>query len=68
MTKVKYKVFSYVMEIRQQTTTIDLEDIFPPMIYNHITKTLYDRFKGYRVSINHSGRTISIYYKEDRLN
>lgn len=62
---MKYKVFSNVMDVRQETTSINTKGISGANIYNHVTETLYNRFKDYRLSINHAGRTVTINYKEE---
>lgn len=50
----------YSEVIPQQTTTVNLKGVSPPNIYNHITETLYDRFDGYRIKINHAGKTVKV--------
>ena len=61
----RYKVYSNVSDIRQNITTVNLKNIAPINFYNHITEVLRNRFKDYNIKINHTGRTITIDYKED---
>ena len=53
------------MDVRQETTSINTKGISGANLYNHVTETLYNRFKDYRLSINHAGRTVTINYKEE---
>jgi len=61
--KLVYKVYSDDMDIRQQTTTINLDGISPPNTYNHVNEVLFERFKDYYIKINHVGRTVKLSYK-----
>jgi len=60
----KYKVYSNVLEVRQEYTTINLTYISPPNYYNHIDEVLHNRFKDYDIKINHAGSTITINYRD----
>lgn len=61
MQQIKYKIYSEI--ISQVSTTINLRNIPDSEIYNHVTETLYERFEGYRIKINHAGRTVKVELK-----
>lgn len=56
--KITYKVYSDI--VRQNTTTIDLTKVSNQNTWSYATEVLRERFKDYRVKINHVGKTIRI--------
>lgn len=64
--KVTYKVYSDVIGVRQNTTSIDLSSIMPEVnTWDYATRVLRNRFKEYRIKINHVGKTVKVEYKKD---
>jgi len=65
--KITYKVYSDVIGVRQNTTTVNLKRAYE-LNWNtwiYATKVLRNRFRDYRVKINHVGKTVKVEYKED---
>ncbi len=60
--KLVYKIYNHdCLDIRQETTTVDVSNVLFDNIYSYAERVIHDRFPG-RISIkfNHAGKTISI--------
>ena len=58
MNKITYKIYSDI--VRQNTTTIDLSQTSSSNTWNYATEVLRERFRDYKIKINHVGRTVKI--------
>lgn len=68
LNKVTYKVYSDVAGVRQNTTSIDLTSISDVNTYEYASRILKNRFRDYKIKINHVGKTVKVEYKEDERN
>lgn len=65
MNKIIYKVYSDVMDVRQNTTSINLNKMPEINTWEYATRVLRNRFRNYTIKINHVGKTVKVEHKDE---